>query len=298
MAEKQLRLRREDQCRACRADLPAGSSHWWDSDARAVTCVACHGAVPDTPSPPIVAQPQEAAPRVIGDGGASAQRQYERRSARELARKQKAVADDAEWRRRVKAERPVVGRLAAAVKPKPVVTPESHHTAAWAIGAAGERRVAEILDSCVDVHVLHDRRIPGSTANIDHIAVSRTGVYVIDAKQYTGTVEARNVGGWLREDFRLYVNKRDQTTLADAMGHQVDVVRQAMGAEHARVPVVPVLCFVAAAWPGFRPRPFTIRGVTILWPSGLGKFLTRASEATVTDPGVVAQTIGRNLRPA
>jgi hypothetical protein len=82
------------------------------------------------------------------------------------------------------------------------------------------------------------------------------------------------------------------------MGHQVDVVRQAMGAEHSRVPVVPVLCFVAATWPGFRPRSFSIRGVAILWPIGLGKFITRPSEATVGDPGVVAQTIGRNLRPA
>jgi hypothetical protein len=34
------------------------------------------------------------------------------------------------------------------------------------------------------VAVLHDRRIPGSRANIDHIAIAATGVWVIDSKRY------------------------------------------------------------------------------------------------------------------
>jgi len=235
---------------------------------------------------------------VVGDAGASAQRKYDRLSARESARKTKAVDDDAEWRSRIKAERPVLGRLAAAITARPVLTPESQATRAWATGASGEVRVAEILAACDGVHALHDRRVPGSKANIDHIAVSPSGVYVIDAKKYTGQIEARNVGGWLREDFRLYVNGRDQTKLADAMSYQVDVVRQAMGSAHSGVPVVPVLCFVAATWPGFRPRSFSIRGVSILWPIGLAKFVTRPVEVTVGDPGVVAQMIARNLRSA
>jgi hypothetical protein len=36
------------------------------------------------------------------------------------------------------------------------------------------------------VHGVHDRRVPGCKAIIDHIAVSPGGVYVIDAKKYTG----------------------------------------------------------------------------------------------------------------
>jgi hypothetical protein len=35
--------------------------------------------------------------------------------------------------------------------------------------------------------ILHDRRSPRSRANIDHIAVSPTVVYVTDAKHYSGT---------------------------------------------------------------------------------------------------------------
>ncbi len=37
--------------------------------------------------------------------------------------------------------------------------------------------------------MLHDRRIPGSRANIDHIAIATSGVWVIDAKRYKGKVQ-------------------------------------------------------------------------------------------------------------
>ena len=253
MAQKQLRLRRADRCQVCALDLAEGSTQWWDPEARTVTCTICHESCevkPPVEPPAAAATPSGPPPRVVGDAGASAQRKYDRLSARESARKTKAVDDDAEWRSRIKAERPVLGRLAAAITARPVLTPESQATRAWATGASGEVRVAEILAACDGVHALHDRRVPGSKANIDHIAVSPSGVYVIDAKKYTGQIEARNVGGWLREDFRLYVNGRDQTKLADAMSSQVDVVRQAMGPAHSGVPVFPLLCFVAATWPG------------------------------------------------
>jgi len=58
----------------------------------------------------------------------------------------------------------------------------------WARGAAGEERVAAILAKHLhaSVVVLHDRRIPGTRANIDHIAVAPSGVWVIDAERYKG----------------------------------------------------------------------------------------------------------------
>ncbi|HZU72990.1 MAG TPA: nuclease-related domain-containing protein, partial [Acidimicrobiales bacterium] len=137
------------------------------------------------------------APSVTGSAGSSAQRTYERRSSREKRRKEQAVAADDAWRSRVKADHPLLGRLATAVTPKPAVGPESQATRAWAEGAAGERRVAEVLASCSGVIALHDRRIPGTRSNIDHLAVTPTGVFVIDAKRYDGAVEIRDRGGWL-----------------------------------------------------------------------------------------------------
>ncbi len=207
------------------------------------------------------------------------------------------MIDDTAWRARVKVEHPILGRLSAAMTAKPAVTPESQGTAAWSIGHAGEARVAEVLASCEGICAVHDRRIPGSTANIDHIAIAPSGVYVIDTKKYEGLVEARDAGGWLRADFRLYVNGRDRTKLVDAMSHQVEVVRRALDGEASGILVQPVLCFVDANWPRFRRHILSVRGVTVLWPDALAELLNAVVAATF-DTGVVAETIARVLRPA
>lgn len=78
-------------------------------------------------------------------------------------------------------------------------------------GAVGEERVAQILqerlgDSAV---LLHDRKVPGTRGNIDHIAIAAcSGVWIIDAKRYKGKVEKRDKGGWFSSDLRLYVGGR------------------------------------------------------------------------------------------
>jgi hypothetical protein len=62
---------------------------------------------------------------------------------------------------------------------------EPQHERAWARGAQGEERVAARLEKHLDGHgveLLHDRRIPGSRANIDHLTIGPGGVTVIDAK--------------------------------------------------------------------------------------------------------------------
>lgn len=63
-------------------------------------------------------------------------------------------------------------------------------TEAWATGADGERRTAAALVPLERKGwvVLHDRRIPGSRANIDHIAIGPTGVYAIESKSWAGQV--------------------------------------------------------------------------------------------------------------
>lgn len=53
---------------------------------------------------------------------------------------------------------------------------------------------------------VHDRRIPGSRANIDHIAVAATGVWVIDTKNATGALPADRaaaLAGALAERFAI-----------------------------------------------------------------------------------------------
>ncbi|MEW5990840.1 MAG: nuclease-related domain-containing protein [Chloroflexota bacterium] len=43
----------------------------------------------------------------------------------------------------------------------------------------------------------HDRRVPGTRGNIDHIIVAPASVFVVDARAYVGLIEVRNYG-WCR----------------------------------------------------------------------------------------------------
>ncbi len=48
------------------------------------------------------------------------------------------------------------------------------------------------------IRVMHDRRIPRSKANIDHIVVTPGGVWVIDTKRYVGRAPEKRVEARVR----------------------------------------------------------------------------------------------------
>jgi len=127
------------------------------------------------------------------------------------------------------------------------------------------------------VRVLHDRWIPRTKANIDHIAVSAAGVFVIDAKRYKGRPHLRVEGGLFRPRVeKLVVGTRDQTKLVQGVHKQVDLVRAALGgAGLSDLPVRGVLCFVEADWPLFGGS-FAIDDVWVLWPKKLAEQLVAA----------------------
>ena len=64
----------------------------------------------------------------------------------------------------------------------------------WRRGAIGEELTAAHLAGLPHRRwaVWHDLRVPGSRANIDHLVVGRTGVWVVDTKTTRGRVRA----GW------------------------------------------------------------------------------------------------------
>jgi Nuclease-related domain len=67
---------------------------------------------------------------------------------------------------------------------------------AWRRGAAGERRTARLLGP-LERHgwvVLHDLAVPGSQANLDHLAIGPGGVFVVDSKQYRGRLRLDALG--------------------------------------------------------------------------------------------------------
>ncbi|UFN46782.1 NERD domain-containing protein [Nocardioides okcheonensis] len=142
--------------------------------------------------------------------------------------------------------------------------------------------------------VLHDRRMPGTRANIDHIAVTPSGVFVIDPKRYAGRPTLRVEGGILRpRTEKLLVGGRDRTKLVDGVLKQVDVVRSIVGTD---VPVTGVLCFIEADWP-LIGGAFTTRGVDVLWPKKLYPRLM-AHATSETDVDAVLRALAPALPPA
>jgi hypothetical protein len=249
---RRLKLRRPDRCLACDVALPAGTVAFWDADAKNVTCLECLAGADVSGPNREVAGHEVALER--GVPGSSARRRYERLHAqRELRAREK------------------FGRLGGVYL---ALTNDPQSTVAWAQGSRGERLLGEYLEKIQDerIVVLHDRRIPGTRANIDHIAVTRSGViWAIDAKNYSGKIRRTDKGGWFSSDPRLYIGRRDCTKLVHRMAKQVEAIRTALGAPMIRdfsVDVRAALCFVNAEWSLFA-KPFDQSGVWIGWPKAL-----------------------------
>ena len=263
--------------------------------------VAAPGPSPAAGDPaPIVVEPWHPTPRRdpdLGTGGASAQREYERRAGRERAENDRRLAADATWRADVVERRPILGRIATGLTPKVIAAAETQSTTAWAVGAMGERQLAHLLDGLGGVRALHDRRIPGSRANIDHIAVAPWGVAVIDAKRWKGAVEVRTTGPIFRPQTDLYVGGRKRTEAVHGMARQVEAVRAALGPHAAAISVEPILCFIDAEWPRFRAKAHRIDAVTITFPDDLRRRLHEPRPAAL-DVEAIVSVLAAALRPA
>jgi Nuclease-related domain len=82
----------------------------------------------------------------------------------------------------------------------------SEQVTAWRRGAEGERRTARLLDRLArDGYVVfHDLAVPGTTsANVDHLVIGPSGVFVIDSKQWSGSVRQGADGLVWHNHYRL-----------------------------------------------------------------------------------------------
>lgn len=269
---KIIRLRFAGTCSSCSSPLAAKTNAWWDSDSKQAICLTCRpDARTEAVGPPekVVPEPDTApvpathsiAFGAIGDAGGSALAKYEK------LHDQREKRIDARF-----------GRLARVVK---FLTDEPQSTVAWAQGAVGEQRLAQHLLTAIGHRavLIHDRAVPRTRGNIDHLVIAATGVWVVDAKNYTGLVEHRNVGGWFSPDYRLYVRGRDRTKLADGLGWQVDAVRHALGED---VPIHAAVCFTDAEWRLFA-KPFQHNGVWVTWARKLVDLIAAPGELTEDD---------------
>jgi hypothetical protein len=103
---------------------------------------------------------------------------------------------------------------------------------AWQRGAKGERHTARLLDRLGrDGYVsFHDLAMPHSPANLDHLVLGPSGVFVIDSKHWTGQVHQSSDGLIWHNHYRL------DRTLA-TLRWQAETLGRLLG-----VPVAPLLC--------------------------------------------------------
>jgi hypothetical protein len=115
----------------------------------------------------------------------------------------------------------------------------SEQVTAWRRGAAGERRTARLLDRLTrDGYVVfHDLAMPGSPANVDHLVIGPTGVFVIDSKQWTGRVhQSLDGSAWHNHAplaRQLEVARWEADTIAQILAIRVDPLLCVHGADVA-----------------------------------------------------------------
>ncbi len=275
--EKRIRLRFVGTCRMCGSPLPAKADAIYERATRTVRCVSHE--VSTSIARPAGEEPSVAVPEVVdpGTAGASARREFERRKAAREGR--------------IRAKHPKLGGLILAVSEDP------QSTTAWNTGALGEEKLGSGLNrlGSESIRLLHDRRMPRSRANIDHLAVTPTGVYVIDAKKYRGRPHLKIDGGLFQPRVeRLLVGSRDCSKLVQGVLKQVEVVRDILT---DGVPVHGVLCFVEADWP-LLGGDFITRDVHALWPKKLYPKLQADGPLTSDAIAEIHRTLAGALPPS
>jgi Nuclease-related domain len=175
-----------------------------------------HG-VPRTPPAPTAPWPAGPVGGSHGSPGRSAQLEYRRRRALELAGWTRSLA----WRMPLVAAAGIttdmlavqagfpraglVGLAGAVLVGWRLRFRPSEQALTWQRGAHGERRTARRLRQLArdGFAVFHDLAVPGSPANVDHLVIGPTGVFVIDSKQWTGSVHQSADGLAWQNHYRL-----------------------------------------------------------------------------------------------
>src|SRR6266536_361647 len=161
----------------------------------------------------------------------------------------------------------------------------SAEASAWRNGARGERRTARRLRRLLrrGYVAFHDLGMPGSRANIDHLLIGPTGVFVIDTKQYTGRIRQSLDGRAWHNYYPL--DEQLATVRAEARA-----VEATLG-----TPVIPLLCVHGATvqWGGLHAQD-----VAIVPAGQLRGALGADAVLSAEQVAVLAGTAQARLRPA
>jgi hypothetical protein len=250
---------------------------------------------PPAPTQPVV--PAEPLSGSLGSPGRSALAAYRRRRATELAGWTRSLA----WRAPLVVGAGVTAQVLAAQVGLPragllglavavlvgwrLRFRPSEQARTWQRGAAGERRTARLLDRLTrdGYMVFHDLAVPDSPANVDHLVVGPSGVFVVDSKQWTGSVQRGADGLVWHNHYPL-----DRTL--ETVRWEAQVIGRLLGAR-----AHPLLCVHGAHVHG---GGLHAQGVAIVPAHLLRGALGYDRVLSDADVGLLATTACTSLRPA
>jgi hypothetical protein len=145
----------------------------------------------------------------------------------------------------------------------------------WRKGAIGEFRLDAYLhrELTSGEIILSDRSIPGGRGNVDHVVIAPSGIWVIDAKLWSGTINLTRSGRGLNESRHLLVKEEDRTSVVEKIYDCVIPIAQLV--DDRTIRVHPAVVFVDGQWSNrlflrvVLNRPEVLNGVWIMWPKAL-----------------------------
>ncbi|WP_219466862.1 nuclease-related domain-containing protein [Nonomuraea rhizosphaerae] len=161
-------------------------------------------------------------------------------------------------------------------------------TTAWRKGARGERATARLLRPLErrGYVVLHDRALPRSKANVDHLVIGPPGVFVVDSKAWHRHTRISSGKG------RLWIGGRPADSTVRAVTYETRKVADALGTAMGRpVQVTAVVAVHGAKLP--RWGALLVSGVTLLRARRVRGWIvqhgTRLDEPQVAAIGAAAE---------
>jgi len=259
-----LRIRRPDICAICKRPISVGTLVFYDRTLKTVTCLTHENTSVQLKQVPIIPQKP-----LLGIPGGSARKMDEKQKYRK-------EVEDERIKAQYRAEHPKITRVMKnAEKNYPGLIAwirrelnSSHEPSSWSKGAEGEEIVGRNLDELSQERgfiTIHDRLIPGSFANIDHIVVTSSKVFVVDAKNYADKIDfGKLLAPYFGGKAILKINGRNRNILLESVEKQVRIVEQLLAKAGIDIPVQGALAFVKANWNmTFFLRPKSINGVLL-----------------------------------
>ena len=160
------------------------------------------------------------------------------------------------------------------------------------------------LNTCSNGRLLTDRQLPNSNANIDHVVIAPSGLWIVDTKKWAGKIEYKGKR-FDDPDMRLLVGGQDRTSKVEAIYNQVIPVAQLIDdLDPGRsIDIRPALVFVGGNWStkltllDLLNRPVIHDGVLIAAPKMLTKKINEPGPLQAELIQLLGERLDEQLKP-